>query len=817
MKLKKLIWGVKVFKFLVFKQVFGLLGKFCVVVKKKFGKLLFWMFEFLIVFVVLCFGICVVVKDVICCCLLLGVGDMIVQDLFVVCEVECYVQFIVSCEVILQLFDCCDGLQIVDEIGVYLGLIELDWVDVLGKCLGVMVCDGQLVQNCCGGFVLVQVINLIIGVVIVNLEGFGFLCLVEGGDDLFLLLYEMCKVMYGDCVFVNVIGIDCCGCCEGSIVCVFECGMICLIGCFSIEFGISYVVFDDKWVQCNVQILLDQIGDVCDGQLVVCELIQVFDIWCLLIGCIIVVFGDKLIVLLIVEIVIYGYELLFEFLQDVLNEVFVVLLVVELLMIGGCVDLCSMLLVIIDGEDVKDFDDVVYCELNVEGFCFVVVIVDVFNYVWLGMLFDDEVQKCVILVYFLGFVVLMLLEIFFNGICLLMFKVDCMCFVCDMQVNCEGEVIYLCFYEVVMNLYVCLIYIQVWQVVGENDVVVCNQIVVVLLQVECLYQLYKVLVKVCMCCGVIEFEFFEVCFVLDNIGEVIQVGMLVCNDVYKLIEECMIVVNVQVVCYLFSKYVLVLFCDYVKLLEVKYDDLLEFLKEFKLSLLLWLKVQLGDYIKLFKKVCECFDVVLLELVLLCSQSLVVYLLDNQGYFGLVLDVYVYFILLICCYFDLLVYCVIKYVFSGGLFDKYMYFVCEMVVLVLQCFECECCVDEVECEVDECYWVVWMEKYVGGQFDGVISGVISFGLFVELDEFKVNGLVYVIQFLYDYYQFDVVCKIFSGECWGKVYCLGDWVCILVLKVSMEECKIDFCLVEEKDDEVLVLLLCGQLVKCWKQVY
>lgn len=297
--------------------------------------------------------------------------------------------------------------------------------------------------------------------------------------------------------------------------------------------------------------------------------------------------------------------------------------------------------------------------------------------------------------------------------------------------------------------------------------------------------------------------------------------MLVCNDVYKLIEECMIVVNVEVVRYLLLCYVLVLYCIYEKLLEIKYVDLLEFFKEFKLSLLLWLKVCLGDYIKLLKKICDCFDVMLLELVLLCSQSLVIYSLENYGYFGLVLEVYVYFILLICCYFDLLVYCVIKYVLFGKLLDKFIYNVCEMVVLVLQCFECECCVDEVECEVDECYCVVWMEKYVGGQFDGVISGVISFGLFVELDELKVQGLVYVIQLLQDYYKFDVICKMLIGECRGGSYWLGDCVCILVLKVSMEECKIDFCLVEYKGEDegdgLLLLFEWGKLVKWKKEKY
>ncbi|MCC7634909.1 ribonuclease R [Stenotrophomonas rhizophila] len=732
-------------------------------------------------------------------------------------EAERYAQPIASREAILQLLERCDGPQTAEEIGIHLGLTEPDRADALGKRLGAMVRDGQLVQNRRGGFAPVQATNLITGVVIANPEGFGFLRPVEGGDDLFLPPYEMRKVMHGDRVLANVTGIDRRGRREGSIARVLERGMTRLIGRFSVEFGINYVVPDDKRVQRNVQIPPDQTGDARDGQLVVCELTQAPDTRRPPIGRIIAVLGDKLTASLIVETAIHGHELPFEFPQEVLNEASAVPLVVEPDMIGGRVDLRSTPLVTIDGEDAKDFDDAVYCEPNAEGFRLVVAIADVSNYVRPGTPLDDEAQKRATSVYFPGFVVPMLPETLSNGICSLMPKVDRMCFVCDMQVNRDGEVIHSRFYEAVMNSHARLTYTQVWQAVGDNDVAVRNQIAAVLPQVERLHQLYKVLAKARTRRGAIEFESSEVRFVLDNTGEVTQAGMLVRNDAHKLIEECMIAANVQAARYLLHKQVPAPFRDHAKPPEAKYDDLLEFLKEFKLSLPPWSKVQPGDYTKLLKKVRERPDAALLESVLLRSQSLAVYSPDNLGHFGLSLDAYAHFTSPIRRYPDLLVHRAIKHALSGAAVDKFTYSPREMAALALQCSERERRADEAEREVDERYRAAWMEKHVGGQFDGVISGVTSFGLFVELDESKVNGLVHVTQLPHDYYQFDATRKTLSGERRGKAYRLGDRVRILVLKASMEERKIDFRLVEEKDDGEVELPPSGQPAKRQKQKY
>jgi ribonuclease R len=737
------------------------------------------------------------------------------QDPHAAREAERYAEPIASREAILQLLEDCDGPQTAEEIAERLGLSHR--IDALGKRLAAMVREAQLVQNRRGGYAPVKHTNLIAGVVIANPDGFGFLRPDEGGDDLFLPPFEMRKVMHGDRALANVTGIDRRGRREGSIARVLERRVTRLIGRFFYELGIAYVDPDDKRIQRNLQIPADQTGGAREGQLVVCEMIAPPDGRRPAIGKIIAVLGDKLTPSLVVETSIHGHDLPHEFPQEVLDEAAAVPLVVEPSMIGGRVDLRSTPLVTIDGEDAKDFDDAVYCEPTREGFRLVVAIADVSHYVRPGTPLDDEAQKRATSVYFPGFVVPMLPETLSNGICSLNPKVDRMCFVCDMQVDRAGEVTSSRFYEAVMNSHARLTYTQVWKAVGEDDAEAKAQVGAMLPQVQQLFQLYHVLAKARTQRGAIEFESSEVRFVLDNRGEVTQAGMLVRNDAHKLIEECMIAANVEAARYLIAHHIPAPFRIHERPPEHKYEDLLEFLKEFKLSLPPWSKVKPGDYTKLLKKVRERPDSALLESVLLRSQSLAVYSPDNQGHFGLALEAYAHFTSPIRRYPDLLVHRAIKYALTGGRADKYLYSAREMAALALQCSERERRADEAEREVDERYRAAWMEKHVGGQFDGVISGVTSFGLFVELDESKVNGLVHVTQLPQDYYHFDPIRKTLSGERRGREFRLGDRVRVLVLKASMEERKIDFRLVEAMDAEPAPPPPRGQPAKRKKQPY
>lgn len=723
----------------------------------------------------------------------------VIEDPHAEREARRYAEPIASREAILTLLAASEGPQTAEVLAEKLQLTAPDRFAALEKRLGAMVRDGQLLQNRRGGFVPARQVDLIPGTVIANPEGFGFLRPDEGGDDLFLSPLEMRKVMHGDRVLASITGMDRRGRSEGAIVEVLERRINRLIGRFVLEAGISFVEPDNKRIQRNVQVPPDQRGDARDGQLVVCELIKAPDERRPPIGKVIAVLGDKLTPSLVVETAIFGHDLPHEFPQEVLDEAAAVPLVVDERMVGGRVDLREVPLVTIDGEDAKDFDDAVYCETNRAGFRLIVAIADVSHYVRPGTPLDDEAQKRATSVYFPGFVVPMLPETLSNGICSLNPKVDRMCFVCDMQIDRDGIVTKSKFYEAVMNSHARLTYTQVWKAVGENDEETRAQIAPVLPQVERLHQLYQVLAKAREKRGAIEFESSEVRFVLDNRGEVAQAGMLVRNDAHKLIEECMIAANVEAAKFLIAKRIPAPYRIHERPPEGKYEDLLEFLKEFKLSLPAWAKVQPGDYTRLLKKIRERADSALIESVLLRSQSLAVYSPDNVGHFGLALEAYAHFTSPIRRYPDLLVHRAIKHALAGGKRDNAPYSPPEMAALALQCSERERRADEAEREVDERYRAAWMEQHVGGQFDGVISGVTSFGLFVELNESKVNGLVHVTQLPHDYYHFDPIRKTLSGERRGMEFRLGDPVRVLVLKASMEERKIDFKLVERREEE------------------
>ena len=716
-------------------------------------------------------------------------------------EATRYEQPIASREMIVQLLTSADGPMDAGELAQKLGLTEPDRFEALSKRLGAMLREGQLLQNRRGGFAPAARVDLIPGVVIANPDGFGFLRPdAGGGDDLFLPPFEMRKAMHGDRVLGSVTGVDRRGRREGAIVEVLERRLNRLIGRYTVEAGISYVVPDDKRIQRNIMIPPDASLDAKAGQLVVCEIVQAPDAKRPPIGRVLAVLGDKLTASLAVEAAIHGHEIPHEFPSEVLAQAAAVPVEVDAATVATRVDLRALPLVTIDGEDAKDFDDAVFCEPNRDGFRLVVAIADVSHYVRPGTPLDEEASKRATSVYFPGFVVPMLPETLSNGICSLKPRVDRLCFVCDMQIDRSGDVTTSKFYEAVMNSHARLTYTQVWNAIGEGipeeDRGQALALIGALLpQIERLHQLYFILDKARQKRGAIEFETSEVRFVLGPQGEVTQAGMIQRNDAHKLIEECMIAANVEAAKFLLDAQIPAPYRDHDKPPEAKFGDLLEFLKEFKLRMPPWAKVQPRDFRQLLEIIRDRPDAALLESVVLRSQSLAVYAPGNIGHFGLALAAYAHFTSPIRRYPDLLVHRAIKHALAGGNADSYLYSMHAMAALSLQCSERSRRADEAQREVDERYRAAWMEQHVGGKFVGTISGVTSFGLFIELDDSKVNGLVHVTQLPNDFYHFDPIRKTLTGERRGREYRLGDRVEIVVLKASVEDRRIDFRLVEE----------------------
>jgi len=712
-------------------------------------------------------------------------------------EARKYEQPITSREALSDFISDSDGPLTAEDIARALGLTAPDRFEALTRRLAAMVRDGQLLMNRRGGYATAKKLDLIAGTVIANPDGFGFMKAEDGGEDLFLPPAEMRKALHGDRVLASVTSIDRRGRREGAIVEVLEHRLTRLTGRYSERSRIGMVVPDDRRVLTEVLIPPEDRNEAREGQLVVVEVTAPPENGRPPIGRILLVLGDKLTPSLVVEAAIHGHDLPHVFPREALAEAALVPVDVPAAEIVDRVDLRKVPLVTIDGEDAKDFDDAVWCEPNANGFRLIVAIADVSHYVRPGTALDDEAIKRATSVYFPGFVVPMLPESLSNGICSLMPRVERMCFACEMQVDFEGNVTASRFYEAVMNSHARLTYTQVWKAVGEADTKAgaeaIAQIGSLMPQVQRLHQLYKVLAKARTRRGAIEFESGEVRFVLDNSGEVIQAGMLERNDAHKLIEECMIAANVEAAKFVTERQVPAPFRVHPRPPEAKYADLLEYLSEFGLSLPPWSKVQPKDFTNLLRKIRIRPDAPLLETVLLRSQSLAVYQTENLGHFGLALEAYGHFTSPIRRYPDLLLHRSIKHALLSGDPDGYRYTAKEMSALALHCSAMERRADEVEREVDERYRGAWMEKHVGDEFDGVISGVTNFGLFVELAGSKVNGLVHVTQLPHDFYHFDPLRRSLAGERQGLKFRLGDPVRVLVLKASVEDKRIDFKLV------------------------
>ncbi|HEY4092221.1 MAG TPA: ribonuclease R [Luteibacter sp.] len=706
-------------------------------------------------------------------------------------EAQRYENPIPSREAILALLEERGEVMLAEDIARSLRLFTDYEINALDKRLGAMVRDGQLLRNRRNGYAPAEKLNLIPGRVIANAEGYGFLRPDEGGEDLYLSPSQMRSVLHGDRVLASVVGIDRRGRRQGAIVEVLERRSPRLVGRVVVENGVTLVEPDDRRLHQNIMIPAGRDAGARSGEIVVAEITDPPTPHRGPLGTIRAVLGNRLQPSLVVEMAIASHDLPHEWPPQVIRQAEEVEPKVTPAERKGKVDIRDLPLVTIDGEDARDFDDAVYAEpLKNGGFRLIVAIADVSHYVPIGTVLDAEAYERSTSTYFPGFVVPMLPETLSNGICSLNPKVDRLCMVCDMEVDAEGEVQHSKFYEAVMYSHARLTYTKVWQAVGERNPAVREEIAEVLPQVETLHRLYKAMAKARKRRGAIDFETPEVKFRLTPSGDVMAMGATDRNDAHKLIEECMIAANVQAAKFLSKRKIPALYRVHAPPPVEKYEDLLQFLREFKLKMPPNDEVTPADFSALLKKVHDRPEAELIQSVLLRAQSMAVYLPSNDGHFGLALDAYAHFTSPIRRYPDLLVHRAIRYALTKGKPADYEYTETQMSAMAVHCSQRERRAEEAERDVDERFKCAWMEKHVGEEFAGTITGVTSFGLFVELAASRVSGLVHVSQLPNDYYKFDPVRHLLAGDRTGERYRLGDYVSVQVLRASMEDRKIDF---------------------------
>ncbi len=705
-------------------------------------------------------------------------------------EAERYDNPIASRKLILQLIHE-HGALTQDSLADKLHIRDEDSVEALRRRLIAMTRDGQVVVNRRGGYIPVDDKHLIRGRVIAHPDGFGFLVPDEGGDDLFMSARQMRSLLHGDRAVVHVAGIYRRGRREGSVVEVLERANSTLVGRLFIEKGIAYMVADNKRITQDILISGDALGDAKAGQMVKVEIVQQPTLRNQPIGRVIGVIGDHMAPGMEIEVAIHSHGLPHEFSADALSESDTLGSSVKDADKQGRLDLRHLSLVTIDGEDAKDFDDAVYCEpAGKDGWRLLVAIADVAHYVNIGSALDKDAYERATSVYFPGRVIPMLPEAISNGLCSLNPEVDRLCMACEMHIDKHGDIDDFSFHEAVFRSQARLTYNQVAAALVDNDKAMLKQLAHVLPHLQNLYALYQCMAKARKKRGAIDFDTTETKIIFNREQRIENIRPEVRNDAHKIIEECMIAANICAAKYIAGHKLPALYRVHEEPDEDKLEDLRGFLQDVGLKLgAPARKISPHDYAKLTHEIRNRDDKHLIQTLLLRSLRQAMYKPDNVGHFGLALKHYAHFTSPIRRYPDLLVHRAIKHIVRKKSLREFPYDLKRMTSMGEHCSNNERRADEATRDAETALKCEYMLDKIGKEFAAHVTGVTGFGLFVELDDIYVEGLVHITSLPKDYYEFNPLNHELVGERHGRVFHLCDKLRVRLTRVEMDERKID----------------------------
>ena len=666
--------------------------------------------------------------------------------------------------------------------------------------LGAMARDAQLLQNRRNDWLIPDKADLLKGRVQGHPDGFGFLVREDGGADLFLPEKEMAKVLHGDHVIARIVGIDRKGRPEGKIVEVTERANNRIVGRAFEEHGVFYVVAENRRISQDILIAPPEKGDrkalrPKAGQVVMIEIVEQPSKHAQPIGRVVEILGNYADPGMEIEIALRKHELPFEFSKPALAETKKLPDAVRKMDWKDREDITKLPLVTIDGETAKDFDDAVYCEQNGKGFRLIVAIADVSHYVQDGGALDTDARERGNSVYFPRRVIPMLPEKLSNGLCSLNPQVERLCMVCDMNISGTGTIRHYRFYPAVMWSHARLTYTEVAAALFDKDAAALEKIGALLPWLANLDALYRVLAKAREKRGAIDFETVETRMIFDDHGKIERIEPYERNDAHRIIEECMLAANVCASDFLKEREHPALYRIHEGPTPEKLAKLRDFLGTFGLQLGGGDEPHAKDYAKLIDKLANRPDKQLLQTVMLRSLKQAIYSPDNVGHFGLAYESYTHFTSPIRRYPDLLIHRAIKSALAGRRYEIGAAGArLNWEAVGLACSATERRADDATRDVDAWLKCWYMQDRIGEIFTGSISSVVPFGIFVALDAVFVEGLVHVSDLGRDYFHFDEKAHAMVGERTGVRYRLSDRVRVQLVRVDLDQNKIDFRLAE-----------------------
>jgi len=704
-------------------------------------------------------------------------------------------------------------------------LFDADAQFALERRLEAMTRDGQLMSNRRGVYGLVNKMDLLKGRIVGNKEGYGFLVPEDNSGDLYLSPRQMAKVFDGDTVLARVSGVDHRGRREGKIVEILSRKTDQLVGRFYADSGIGMVMPHSKRITQEILIPPGKHKKARDGDFVVVKITQFPQERHKATGEVLEVLGDVSKPGMEIEVALRSHEIPHEWPREVTTEMKRFPKEVD----GdkerdGRVDLRMLPFVTIDGEDAKDFDDAVCCQRKRgKGFNLYVAIADVSHYVGINSALDGEAQVRGNSVYFPGHVIPMLPEHLSNGLCSLKPKEDRLVMVCELQISQAGEIENYCFYEGLIHSHARLTYTEVAAMLQtpktDTETLLQQRITTkhqaLLPHLKSLYALYKQLLQARVARGAMDFETVETRIVFSEQRRIKEIIPVERNDAHRLIEECMLCANVAAAELLQKAKLPALYRVHEGPSEEKLGKLYDFLRSLGISINRKSQPTPKDYRLILDKLKDRPDRNLLQTMVIRSLMQAVYQPTNLGHFGLGFEAYTHFTSPIRRYPDLLVHRAIRYLIrnsktSEGVLrsgkvsalkrsDIYPYKQADLEALGVQLSHTERRADTATYDVLNWLKCEYMQSRIGEEFAGIVTTVTSFGLFVELTDIYVEGLVHVTALTNDYYHFDSASQTLTGERSGLSFRLGAPVRVVVSKVDLDDRKIDLQLLDAPDSK------------------
>lgn len=633
------------------------------------------------------------------------------------------------------------------------------------------------------------------GIFISNAKGFGFVEAEGRQEDYYVPKEYVGGAFHGDRVEFQLLPSARAKRQEVRIVRIVERGIRTVVGTFEQSRSYGFVVPDNQKLASDIFIPAEHIHGAVDGHKVVAELVDYGDDRRSPEGRIIEILGHENDPGVDILSIIKAYDIPIEFSERVLNQAVRVSHPVSEKDMERRLDLRGVQMVTIDGEDAKDLDDAVSLTVEDGIYHLGVHIADVTNYVQENSALDREALERGTSVYLTDRVVPMLPHTLSNGICSLNAGEDRLALSCLMQIDRQGNVVDYRLAETVIRVDRRMSYTAVRQILTDKDADVraaCGEVVPMLEQMA---ELSAVLRRRRKSRGSIDFDFEECKIRLDQTGWPVEILPYERNVATRLIEDFMLLANETVAQHFYWMEIPFVYRTHDKPDPEKIQKLAAFINNFGYSIKLTQgEIYSKEMQKLLTKIEGTKEENMLSRLILRSMKRAQYQDVCTGHFGLACQYYCHFTSPIRRYPDLQIHRIIKESLRGRLNEERMAHYREILPKVCkQSSETERRADEAERETDKLKKAQYMSGHIGEIFEGVISGVTSWGIYVELPN-TVEGLVRVSAMQDDFYDYDESAHALTGQSTGRKYKLGDQVKVCVKEVDTFMRTIDFDIAE-----------------------